>query len=178
MRIRTLAAALCGLALVALPVSAAIKAMTLPELMAITSDTVLVQITGKSTFALDYPFDGAVYTRLSVEGESLRTGAPVSTSVVFLGSHEAADGYGTSEMPTLQDTRIGNQVVIFHEHDDAFPGGANIVHSLASVFRVEQAFGSTVVIGKGEGTAFPENLRLADARALVKTTHQQLQAGK
>ena len=176
MRIRNLAAALIGTALLAVPVTAAIKAMTLAELMAITTDAVHGRITGKSSFALDYPFEGAVYSRLQVEGESLRTGEPVVTSMIFLGSHDPADQYGTSEMPTLQDTRVGNEVVIFHARDEAFPGGANVVHNLASVFRVEQAFGQPVVMGKGEGTAFPENVPLADARVQVKTTHQSLQA--
>jgi hypothetical protein len=176
MRIRNLAAALLGTALLAVPVLAAIKAMTLAELMEVTTDAVQVRIVDKSSFALDYPFEGAVYTKLTVEGESLRTGAPVSTSVVFLGSHDPADHYGTSEMPTLQDTRVGNEVVIFHARDEQFPGGANVVHNLASVYRVEQTFGIPVVIGKGEGAAFTDNIRLADARALVKTTHQSLQA--
>jgi hypothetical protein len=176
MRIRNLAAALLGAALVAVPVTAAIKAMTLAELMAITTDTVQVRITDKSSFALDYPFEGAVYTKLTVEGESLRTGTPVATSVIFLGSHDTADQYGTSEMPTLQDTRVGNEVVIFHAKDAEFPGGANVVHNLASVYRIEQVFGQPVLIGKGEGSAFPENVRLADARVQVKTTHQSLQA--
>lgn len=176
MRIRNLAAALLGAALLAVPAIAAIKAMTLAELMAITTDAVHGRIVAKTSFSLDYPFEGAVYSKLTVEGESLRTGAAVSTSMIFLGSHDPADSYGTSEMPTLQDTRVGNEVVVFYARDEQFPGTANVVHNLASVFRVEQAFGTPVLIGKGEGTAFAENIRLADARTLVKTTHESLQA--
>lgn len=176
MKVRTLAAGLLGAALLAAPALAAIKAMTLAELMAITTDAVQGRITAKSSFALDYPFEGAVYSKLTIEGESLRTGAAVSTSVIFLGSHDPADQYGTSEMPTLQDTRVGNEVVVFHARDEQFPGGANVVHNLASVFRVEQSFGTPVLMGKGEGSAFVENLRLADATALIKSTHLSLQA--
>jgi hypothetical protein len=176
MRIRNLAAALLGAALLATPVLAAIKAMTLAELMAITTDAVHGRIVAKSSFGVDYPFEGAVYSRLVVEGESLRTGKPVTSTMVFLGSHDPADNFGTSEMPTLQDTRVGTEVVAFIVRDDKFPGGADVVENLASVFRVEQSFGTPVLMGKGEGTAFAENLRLADAAALIKTTHESLQA--
>jgi hypothetical protein len=69
---RTLSIAL-GLALVALPAAAAIKALTLAELMEITTDSVHGTILEKSSFRLDWPFEGAVYTKLTIKGESLRT---------------------------------------------------------------------------------------------------------
>jgi len=179
MRKSMLFAALCGAALLATPVVAAIRAMNLSELMSITDDTVLVHITGRSTFASAYPFEGAVYTQLSLSGESLRTGKAYEGRVVFLGSHDPADQFGTSEMPTLQDTRVGNRVVLFFQHDDAFPGGgADLAYNLGYVFRVEDGFGTPVVMGKGEGSAFPDNLKLSDARAQVTAAQALLQAGK
>ena len=177
MRTSLLFGALCGAALLAVPVAAAIKAMTLGEMLATTHDTVLAEITGKSTFAVPYPFEEAVWTRLTVEGESLRTGQPFSGSVVFLGSHDPADQFGTSEMPTLQDTRVGNRAVLFFETDKDFPGGATkVAHNLSYVYRVEDGFGTPVLIGKGEGAAFPENAKLADVRAQVQAALKALPA--
>jgi hypothetical protein len=172
-------AALCGAALLATPVVAAIRAMNLSELMSITDDVVLVNITGKTTFASAYPYEGVVYTQLSLAGESLRTGKAYEGQVVFLGSHEPADQFGTSEMPSLQDTRVGGRAVIFLQHDDAFPGGgADVAYNLSYVYRVEEGFGTPVLMGKGEGAAFPENVKLSDARAQVTAAQALLQAGK
>lgn len=176
MRLSKSIAIALGVALAAAPAFAAIKAMTLKELMAITTDAVDGKIVGKTTFRLDYPMDGAVYTRLELEGTSLRTQQPVKTSVVFLGSHDTGDQFGTSEMPTLQDTREGSEVVVFFANDKDFPGGANVVYNLAGVYRVERAFGAPVVIGKGEGFAFTENRKLDDVRTQVRAAHLELQA--
>jgi hypothetical protein len=167
-----------SLVLATVPAVAAIKAMTLAELMTITTDVAHVQITAKSTFPLAHPFPEAVYTKLTVEGTSLRTGKAVKTELVFLGSHDTDDQYGISEMPTLQDTRVGSEAVVFFERDKAFPGEANVLHNLGSVYRVEKTFGSPVVIGKGEGFAFPENVKLVDARRTVRETHLALDAAK
>jgi hypothetical protein len=165
-----------GVALVAVPVIASIKAMTLKELMSVTTDVVDVHIVAKDSFKLDWPMEGAVYTRLSVEGVSLRTQEPVKTDIVFLGSHEPADQFGTSEMPTLQDTRVGSQAVIFFGKDQDIPGRLNVAYGLHCIYRVEEAFGAPVVIGKGEGFAFTENLKLDDVRTQVRAAHLELQA--
>jgi hypothetical protein len=175
MRILKSAAVALGLALVALPAGAAIKAMTLTELMGITTDVVHGKILDSSTFRLDYPFEGAVWTKLTVEGDSMRTLAPVKTDVVFLGSHVASDRFTVSEMPTLQDARVGNEAVIFYFTDPQMPGASNnVVFALDSIYRVETAFGAPVVVGKGEGFAFPENVKLDDARAQVRAAHLEL----
>lgn len=179
MRFPKLAWAALGMAALAVPTFAAIKAMTLSELMGITTDTVHVHILAKSTFHSDWPMAGVVWTKLTVQGESLRTGAPVTTDVVFLGSNDPADNYGTSEMPTLQDTRVGGEAVIFFNGQDVdMPGHLNRVFDLSGVYRVERSFGAPVVIGKGEGLAFAENVKLDDARTLVHQTHLALLAAQ
>jgi len=178
MRIVKYASLVLGVVLTALPIAAAIKAMTLAEMMEITTDVAHVQILEKSSFHLGHPFPEAVYTELSVKGTSLRTGKAIETTMVFLGSHDPDDQYGISEMPTLQDTRVGSEVVVFFFRDAAFPGGRNVLFNLGSVYRVEKTFGSPVVIGKGEGFAFPENIKLEDARLNVSETHQAMKAGK
>ncbi len=183
MRILHSAAVALGLALVAVPAGAAIKALTLVELMDITSDAVHGTITARSTFHLDWPYEGCVYTKLTVKGESLRTLEPVTTDVVFLGSQDPADEFAVSEMPTLQDTRVGGEAVVFYYSDPDMPGAQRQrVFDLSGVYRVEQAFGTAVVAGKGEGFAFPENVKLADVRLAVRAAHVELvqkhQAGK
>jgi len=181
MKQSVLAASLAVLA--AVPCLAAIKAMTLTELMGITTEAAHVKITAKSTFHMDWPMQGAVWTKMHIQGESLRTLEPVDTDVVFMGSQDPADEWGMSEMPTLQDTRVGGEaVVFFNGNDKDVPGRLNRVYALDCVYRVEATFGTPVVIGKGEGFAFPENSKLDDVRATVRATHLELakiqQAGK
>ena len=181
MRLSKSIAVALGVALVAVPAIASIKAMTLKELMAVTTEVVDARIVAKRSVKLDWPMEGAVYTALSIEGVSLRTQQPVKTDVFFLGSQDPADQFGTSEMPTLQDTRVGSQAVIFYAKDKDIPGRLNLVYDLSGVYRVEQAFGAPVVVGKGEGFAFAENVKLDDVRTHVRAAHLELaaeQAGK
>ena len=168
-----------GAAVLAVPALAAIKALSLSELRTLNSEAAQVRILARSSFASDYPLAGVVWTRLQVEGVSLRTGEPVATEVVFLGSHEPQDGYGTSEMPTLQDTRVGGEAVMFWFRDEAMPARLNVVSDLTAVYRIERGFGEPVLVGKGPGLAFPENVKLADAAGAIRATHLELarQAG-
>lgn len=155
---------------------AAVKAMSLSELMEITTDVAHVRITAKSTLRADYPYEGCVWTKLTVAGESLRTGEPVEAELLFLGSHEANDRFTISEMPVLQDTRVGGEAVAFYWKDPELLGGAMRIFDLSGVYRVERGFGEPVVVGKGEGFAWPENVKLAAARDQVRATHLELAA--
>jgi hypothetical protein len=155
---------------------AAVKALSLSELMEITSDVALVRITAKASVAADYPYEGCTWTKLSVQGESLRTGEPVQTELLFLGSHDAADRFTISEMPTLQDTRVGGDALVFFWKDPELLGGANRIFDLSGVYRVEKGFGEPVVVGKGEGFAWSENLKLSAARDQVRGAHLELAA--
>lgn len=168
-----------GLALLAGGGLAAVKAMTLSELLSMSSDVVHATITAKSTFrtTTNMHDEEAVYTKLHVQGTSLMSGQAVDTDVVFMGSHSAADGFATSEMPTAQDTRVGNEIVLFfHDHPEELPVAAHVVHNFAEVFRVERAFGLPVLMGKGDGSAFPENVLLSEAHSRVKAAADALKA--
>jgi hypothetical protein len=178
MRMLKSAAVLLGVALIAIPAGAAIKAMTLAEAMEVNSDVLHGRIVSKTTVKTDRPLEGMVYTHMTVEGESLISGEKLTKELVFLGSHEPGDAYGTSEMPTLQDTRVGADAVILYAIDATGEKPVNVVHDYSSVYRVETAFGSPVVIGKGEGFAFPENVKLSDARAQIVKTNAEIQAAK
>jgi len=173
MRMKKCVSTLIVAALAALPVAAAIKALNLEELMTITSDVVYGTIVDKEVITLDHPWQGAVYTKLTIQGESLRDGKQATTEVVFHGSHDPSDNYIISEMPELQDTREGGKVVVLF-NKTAELGGRNLAYDLSGVYRVESGFGAPVLVGKGEGFAFPVNTKLDDVRARVRTTHDVL----
>ena len=156
----------------ALPAVASIKAMTLKELMSITSGTIHGTIVARETVQRDFPQAGAVYTLLTISGENVRTGEPAEIQVAFHGSHDVADRYTISEMPTLQDTRVGTEVLAFHNARKELDG-RKVVYDYSGLYRVERAFGKPVVMGKGEGFAFHKNEKLDVARARVRQVHQE-----
>ena len=163
-----------GLALLVVPVGASIQAMNLHDYMHVTNETLHGTIVSKETFRSDHPEAGTVYTRLVVEGDAWRSEQPMTVEVVYMGSHDPKDRFFMSEMPEIRDVRLGNEVVVFWGEDEGL--GAHVVWNLSGVYRVERGFGEPVVIGKGEGSAFPENVKLADARSRVKSTHALIQA--
>lgn len=177
MRLTKWACALAVAAIAVLPLGAAIKAMTLKELMEITTDVVQAKIVGKDTLTMDRPYEGAVYTQLHIQGVSLRTGEKVDQVVVFHGSHDLGERYVISEQPELQDVRVGSEGVFFIA-DETLPVAHHLLHNWASVYRVERGFGEPVVMGKGEGSAFEKNVKLVDARERVRSAHLQIEAEK
>lgn len=174
MRMKTCAAALLAVAVVALPVGAAIKAMNLAQLMSITDDAVHGTIVDAVSIRADVPWQGAVYTKLTIQGTSLRSGEEGLFEVVFHGSHDRSEDYIISEMPDLKDSRKGGEVVLFIEKDVDGLGDLGLVHNWANLYRVESGFGQAVVVGKGKGSAFPENTALTTVRDLVRDTHTDL----
>lgn len=167
-----------ALALTALsvwPVSAAIKAMTLKELMQITHDTVQGTVVSSRSVSMDRPYAGAIHTELTIQGVSLRTGEPVEQTVLFFGSHTEGERGYMSEQPDLADVRVGRQSLFFIANE-LEPTAHQRVHNWAGVYRIEQGFGEAVVIGKGEGTAFDSNVKLSVARERVRDTYAELQA--
>lgn len=170
------AGALALLALAA-PAAATIKFMDLRDLMQVTDDCLDAQIVAKQTFRVDDPdYEGMVFTKIRVVGESMRTGETIETDLVYTGSHDPADQYGSSEMPLFQDVRLGNRVVLFFGVDEANKSGRNQVWAWNCAYRVETVLGQPIVIGKGEGFAFTQNVTLAQAREQVRQTHLALEA--
>ena len=164
-------------AAVLVPVSAAIKAMTLREMMEITTDVIVGEIVAKQTLRDDRAMEGGVYTRITVDGESLRTGQTGRFEMLYLGSHDPADAFMSSEMPALQDTRLGGEGVFFTYPKPELDGQA-MVASWSAVYRIERGFGEPVVIGKGEGSAFTANTKLSQARERVVAAHAAILAAK
>ena len=173
MRVSKCVLAVTAALALAVPLTAAIKSMTLRELMEVTKDAVHGKIVARDTVRLDHPWKDALYTRLTIEGESLRTGEEGTFQVVFHGSHEKDDWYGVSSMPTLQDSRLGGETVLFFDEHPLLPG-QNLVYDWSGLYRVESGFGEPVVVGKGEGLAFAENTKLSDVSARIRATHLEL----
>lgn len=178
MRLHRSLGLLAAIAVLAVPLHAGIKAMNLAQLMEITTDAVHVQVVEKSVHPIDLEGVPAVYTKLTVVGESIRRGEPVSMELMFLGSHDPKDECMFSEMPELQDVRVGAETVLFVDVDPKRFDGMPVVHNLANAFRVENAFGSKVVIGKGKGMAIATNTKLTELRETVRDMHIQLEAAK
>ncbi len=178
MRLHRSLGILVALAIIAVPLHAGIKAMNLAQLMEITTDTIHAQVVERSVHSKTIDGEEVVYTKLTVIGESMRRNEPVSMNVVYMGSHDPADNFMMSEMPEAQDVRVGAEVVLFTDGNVEFFDGMPVVHNLANAFRVENAFGTKVVIGKGEGMAVSTNAKLSDMRTTVRDLHIQLEAAK
>ena len=145
MRVSRCVLAVTAALALAVPLTAAIKSMSLRELMEVTQDAVHGKVVARDAVRLDHPWKDALYTRLTVEGESLRTGEKGTFQVVFHGSHEKDDWYGVSSMPTLQDSRLGGETVLFFTQHPLLPG-QNLVYDWSGLYRVERGFGEPVVI--------------------------------
>ncbi len=174
--------AVVAVAALALPITASIKNMNLYEFMEINHDVLHGKVVARDTIESAHPWEGSIYTRLTIEGESVTTGKAVREQVVFMGSHDPKDRFNHSEMPELRDVRIGTEVVVFYAIEKQIteggnPEGAKLAFNLSSTYRVERGFGEPVVIGKGS-FAFPENIKLADAKSRIRVTHQAIEADR
>ena len=173
MRVTSLVVALVATLALALPTPASIQAMDLGQLMTATSKTIHGTITAREVVKLAHPWPDAVYTQLTITGENARTGEREQVKVLFHGSHDARDQYTISEMPTLQDTRVGSEVIAFYSPRKDMEG-RHLLSNLGGVFRVERAFGQPVVLGKGQGFAFEKNEKLQVARDRIRVMHLEL----
>ena len=53
-----------------------------------------------------------------------------------------------------------------------------MVWNLSGVFRVERGYGEPVLVGKGEGFAFTENVKLSEAKSRVRSIHKLIESKK
>lgn len=142
---------------------AQIERLTLDEMVAKTDDSVLAEIAAKRVFRVDHPIDGPelYFTTLTLQGESLETGQPITVDVTFPGGFlDEENGVHNSEAPSDDDTTIGNVVVAFYRWSDNMGGGvaANALYaSHGGIFRTVAGPTGTVVLGRGEGYAIAAN---------------------
>ena len=144
----------------------AIKKLTLTEMVSQTDNAVVGEITQREVIRIDHPVDGPelYFTHLTVEGRSLVDGSPVTTVVTFAGGFiDDENGVWNSEAPSAEDTKLGNRVVVFSKHTENLGGDleANALYAAhGGLYRTIESRRGTVVLGRGEGYAVPENIAI------------------
>jgi hypothetical protein len=169
--------ALFVVAAAAFPVFAAIKAMTLEELMQISSGVIEGRIVSKDVVRMDWAdMQDLTFTRLTIQGQDLTTGNPATRELYYMGG--VWDGQIDSPVtaPRESQTRVGARVVAFYWFDPGLTAqGANKIFCYTNIYQVQQAAGEPTVIGLGTGAAVPQNVKLSVLSTEVKSIHQKLQ---
>jgi len=162
------------------PVQAAVKAMNLEETMRITHGVVHGTIVKKDVFRFDVgDVQNELYTRLTVEGEELRTGEKSTFELYYLGGVDQGVLEAPNTAPKENQTRVGANVVAFFWFDpNLSPNGANKVFHFGNVFQVLQGAGDPTVISMGAGSPVPQNIKLTVLKNEVGRLHQMLLAEK
>ena len=156
----------------------AIKKLTLKEMVSQTDRAVVGEITKKEVIRIDHPIDGPelYFTHLTVEGRSLVDGSSLTTVVTFAGGFiDDENGVWNSEAPSDEDTKLGNRVVVFSKHTDNFGGGleANALFAAhGGLYRTIESRRGTVVLGRGEGYAIPDNVAIGSLDERITAIHQ------
>jgi len=174
---KAIALALLLAAAAALPVSAAIKATTLQELMEISTGVVQGQIISKDVVKLDWAdMNDLTFTRLTIRGEELTTGERVTRELYFMGGVWNGQVDSPSTAPREHQTRVGASVVAFYWFDSGLAEqGANKIFCFANIYQVQQGAGEPTVIGMGPGAAVSQNVKLSLLNAQVKSIHLKIQ---
>jgi len=147
---------------------AQIKSFTLEEMVQTADGAVFGQIVGSRAFRVDHPVDGdqLYFTELTVQGKSLKDGTPTTVTVTYNGGFiSESEGVFNSEAPAKDDVKVGNKVVAFYAWTDNMGGdvAANgLVASHGGLYRTVEGPRGTTVLGRGEGYALRNNLRIGD----------------
>jgi hypothetical protein len=151
-----------------------IKRLTLPEMVGETDNAVVGEIVGKRVFRVDHPIDGAelYFTTLTIEGRSMLDDSLVTVDVTYTGGFlNEEEGVYNSEAPSDDDTRIGNQVVVFYRWSNDIGGNvhANALHAAhGGLYRTVVGPDGPVVLGRGEGYALAKNLKVQSLDSAIK----------
>lgn len=146
--------------------SAQIERLNLEQMVAKSDDAILGEIVKSEVIRIDHPIDGPelYYTHLTVKGRSLVDGKAQTTVVTFAGGFvDSEHGVWNSEAPSTEDTKIGNEVVAFYAHTSNMGGGlaANALYAAhGGLYRTVEGRMGKVVLGRGDGYAIAENLKL------------------
>ena len=156
-----------GALLIGTLATAKVESLTLEQMVQKTDDAVFGTIVDQEVIRIDHPVDGPelYYTTLYVEGRSLVDGQPRSAAVTFAGGWiDANNGAWNSEAPSVDETALGNQVVVFHKWTDNM-GGDVAAHSIyaahGGLYPTFESLNGTIVQGRGEGYAVSSNIRLS-----------------
>ena len=157
---------------------AQIKALTLNEMVDVADGAIHGQIVGSDVFRIDDPVDGPelFYTTIRIEGRSLMSGDLTTVDVTYHGGFVSdTEGVYNSEAPSKDDTESGSPVVVFYKWQDNMGGGVSanaLVASHGGLFRTIGSGSVETVLGRGEGYAVNNNIRLTDLESAVAKLHQ------
>lgn len=161
-------------ALLAVSLAAAqIERLDLDQMVARADNAVLGRIVASEVVRIDHPIDGPAnyFTHLTVEGTSLYDGQPIRATVTFGGGFiSPTEGVYNSEAPSADETRVGNEVVVFYKWTDNMGAGlaGNALYAWhGGIYRVAATRKGAVVLGKGDGFAIQSNVRAADLRTQI-----------
>jgi hypothetical protein len=154
---------------------ASIARLDLAAMMKMSDNALVGTITQRETIRIDHPIDGQelYFTRLTIEGTSLKDGKNLTTDVWFGGGFvDAKHGVHNSEAPSDDDQKVGNKVVAFYRWEENMGGdhaGNALIAWHGGLYRTFEArSGKTIVQGRGDGYAIPVNLELGELTSAVK----------
>lgn len=159
---------------------AQIERLSLSQMVDKTDGAVLAEIVGSKVFRVDHPIDGPelYYTTLTLEGTSLSDGTPIVVDVTFPGGFiDEENGAHNSEAPSADDTQLGNVIVAFYKWSDNMGGdvAANALYaSHGGLFRTVDGPSGTVVLGRGEGYAIDNNIKVSTLRTAVQNLENEI----
>jgi len=155
--------------------TAQIERLDLTQMVQRADDAVVGTIVARNVIRIDHPVDGPelYFTSLTVEGRSLSTNQPASVEVWFGGGFVSeTDGVFNSEAPSMDDQKVGNQVVAFYKFEDNMGGdlsGNALMGWHGGLYRTFESRNATVVQGRGDGYAITSNVRLDALDTQIKS---------
>ena len=108
--------------------------------------------------------DRLIFTILTIEGESLHSGSPISVDAAFLGGTYQGDSMMVTSMPAPSEYRLGNKVVVFSGEVEGWGPEIDrcVYAAMGGIFRTIETKNGAVVLGKGEGFAVENNQLITD----------------
>jgi len=150
--------------------SACIEELTLAQMVAKTDAAVRGTITDVRTVRYTPPGDDRlIFTILTVEGTDLYTGQARTIDAAFLGGTYQGDSMMVTSMPAPSEYRLGNQVLVFSGPVEGWGPDIDrcVYAAMGGIFREVAAKNGPVLLGKGEGFAIDQNVRLADLQLAI-----------
>jgi hypothetical protein len=149
---------------------ACIEELDLAQMVAKTDAAVRGTITDVRTVRYTPPGDDRlIYTVLTVQGTDLYTGQPRTIEAAFLGGTHEGDSMIVTSMPAPSEYRLGNEVVVFSAPVEGWGPEVDrcVYASMGGIFRAVDSRKGEVILGKGQGFAVEQNVRLADLQTAI-----------
>lgn len=157
---------------------AQIERLSLDQMVSKADDAIHGTITSSEVIRIDHPVDGPelYFTHLTIEGTSLVDGGQHTVVVTFAGGFiDDENGVWNSEAPSADDIEIGNEIVAFYAFTENMGGDleANALYAAhGGLYRTVTGRKGTVVLGRGEGYAIENNVKLQQLDTQISAISQ------